>query len=1081
MNDVRKWLEANGLGQYAETFATNDIDFDLIATLTDDDLKELGLTLGHRKRFAQTVARLDEIGPDGPIVNANAPGDRRPVTVLFADISRFTKLSGELGAEATRDLLNKFFAVADRAIADYGGRIDKHIGDEVMAVFGAPQAHDNDPERAVRAALAIHDGIANFEPPLQVHVGIASGTVVASGTGSDTHREYTVIGDSVNLASRLCDLAGPGEIIISSEVHRAITNVAESTPLDAARLKGIDAPVQVWRITALCDAVAPRGPLFGRRLELQQFDGALDEMRRGKRGQLFILRGEAGIGKTRLIEEFAVRATAARIAVHRTAILDFGTGTGEEAVRDLIASLLELPAGKTQAEAVETLFESSKLAQPLAPYLTELLGLPQPAKTRAIYAAEEPAARSRGLAAAISTAVETAAADRPLLLIVEDAHWAAAVVRDRLAALAAAMTALPVLLVLTTRSENDPFDAGWRSAARGAPIVTCDLGPLASEDAMALTEAIADLDEKLQADCIERSEGNPLFLEHLVRASRETHTSGLPDSVQSIVLAQVDRLPVSERELLQAAAVFGQRFNEAGVASVLNRRMVAVEPLAARGLVRRDGDAWRFSHALVREGVYASLLTSHTRKFHRSAADWYRTLDPTLHAEHLALAGDASAPAAFLAAAREQAAAYRYSIALDLATRGAELAEDADFRFTLDLLVADINRDSGEVNAALDQYRALSATAPDMVARRHAALGEVACLRVMGQVVDGLARLAAIELEAAEDIDRARFHHYRGALRFSDADMIGCLADQEAALEYARAAGDPEWEALALGGIGDALYAAGRMGKAYESFLACVDLAARHGYGRIELANRHMVGVCRRYMNELAAGYEDVETAWKFAERVGNIRSLIITGIIVAEMLMELGDAAEARALLETNASRITEIGNERLEAYNTINLARAHLLLGEITEARTLTENALALSRTVGMVFVGARVLGMQGLVASSEAERREALAKGESLIAEQQPIAHNVLWFYRDAIEAALDQGDWDAADRYAGAYAAYTAAEPLPWCDFFIARGRSLAALGRDPSDEAARQAAADTLAVAREVGFVHASDRLTRAIN
>lgn len=1076
MSAVGKWLDANGLGQYAEAFADNDVTFDLIASLSDDDLRELGLSLGHRKRFARAVEVLD--GEEAEIAQDDASdtvGDRRPVTVLFADISGFTRLSGELGAEATRDMLNGFFEVADKAITDEGGRIDKHIGDEVMAVFGAPRAHANDPERAVRAALAIRAGTDALDPPLPIHIGIASGTVVASGTGSDAHREYAVIGESVNLASRLCGLAAANEVVVSDEVRRAVADTAEATERETGDIKGFDAPVRAWAVDQLREGGAALRPLVGRSRELQQFESALQEMQKNRRGQIFILRGEAGIGKTRLTEELAMRARDAGIAIHRTAILDFGSGTGDDSIHDLIASLLDLPAGEERLNALSDLFRDGQLPQSLKPYMIEALGLPQPAETRAIFAAEDPDARRHGVDEAVGAAIAYGA-DQPLMLAIEDAHWADTAVRDRLAAVATRIADHPVLMVLTTRIENDPFDAGWRAAARGVPITTSDLGPLTAEDAAELTGALANLDADILADCIDRADGNPLFLEHLARSAAEDGSNALPDSVQSIVLAQVDRLPADEREVLQVASVFGQRFTASGVASLLDQASVDVESLAERGLVRRDGGAWRFAHALVRDGVYESLLTSRAQGLHASAADWYATRDATLHADHLAKAGDPGTGEAYLSAARLQAGAYRYTVALDLTERGLQFGENPDTRVALELLRADINRDSGDIRTAIAQYRDVSETGASVDAQRSAAIGEVACLRVAGQIDEGLARLDSIDMSGASELDQARFHHYRGALRFSVADIEGCVSDQEAALAHAQAAGDPEWEAMALGGIGDAHYAAGRMGAAYERFLACVDLAADHGLGRIELSNRHMVGVCRRYMNENGEALEDVSAAREFAAQVGNIRSQIVTGIIQSEMLMEGGRAEEAAAILEADAGHITDIGNQRLEAYNTIQLARARCLLGDVSTAYTHATHALALSRDFGMVFIGARILGVLGLVAPSEAERKAALAEGAELITNENPIAHNALWFYRDAIEATLDMGDWDAAEACCDTYAAYTAAEPLPWTDFFIARGRALAALGRNSNDPDAQHAAASALELAEQCGFIQAAIRL-----
>ena len=215
--DISTWLTEMGLENQIQAFADNRIDFDVLPDLNEADLRELGLPLGDRKRLLKAIESLpveglSETKPDGP------EGGRRQVAVLFADISGFTTLAAERDAEEIHQLLNRFFAAVDVVVQSFGGSIDKHIGDAVMAVFGAPVAHTDDPERALRAALALHDAAAELEPPLRVHVGIAAGQVVASATGSAAHQEYTVTGETVNLASRLTDLARAGETLISASV-----------------------------------------------------------------------------------------------------------------------------------------------------------------------------------------------------------------------------------------------------------------------------------------------------------------------------------------------------------------------------------------------------------------------------------------------------------------------------------------------------------------------------------------------------------------------------------------------------------------------------------------------------------------------------------------------------------------------------------------------------------------------------------------------------------------------------------------------------------------------------------------------
>ena len=286
------------------------------------------------------------------------PGELRQVTIMFADLSGFTKLSQELAPEDTHALLNRFFEALDGVVQSFDGRIDKHMGDSVMAVFGAPVAHSNDPERAIRSALGIHQAVSGLsvDRPMRVHIGIASGQVIASGTGSGTHQEYTVTGDSVNLAARLQDMAASGETCISDAVHIAVAHLVSAEAMEQVSIRGLERPVRVWRLLGLEEAGAqrPERSFVGRQTELRQFTGAVEVCAESGRGQSIYVRGEAGIGKTRLIEEFRASAEGAGFACHTGLVLDFGVGKGQDAIRSVVRSLLDIPAGSGKAVRATT-------------------------------------------------------------------------------------------------------------------------------------------------------------------------------------------------------------------------------------------------------------------------------------------------------------------------------------------------------------------------------------------------------------------------------------------------------------------------------------------------------------------------------------------------------------------------------------------------------------------------------------------------------------------------------------------------------------------------------------------------------
>src|ERR1700682_421200 len=402
--------------------------------------------------------------------NVDPGADRRPVTVLFCDLVGYTRLSSALDAEDVHAMLERFFALVDATVDRFGGTIDKHIGDAAMALFGAPLARGNDAERAVRAALEIQASVpklaSGLPSALAVHIGIATGEVIASSVGSQHHRGYTVTGEAANIAARLLEKAISGETLVSDAVYQATHHVVSYEPLGPLALKGVGHPVEAWRLTGARVSAPEAHALVGRRSELGQFRALLDACVNGVAGTALLIRGEAGIGKTRLMDELQSIAVASGMSCTAGFVLDFGTERGHGAVRTVVAGLLGLGSEATSdaaERAIDTIVREGRLEVDDAHYLRDLLEMPQPEATRKLYEAMDAAARTHGKERVVNALVQHSADSRPLLVTIEDVHWADLETLSLLAAITRATAMSRTVLVMTTRPEGDALDAHWRS------------------------------------------------------------------------------------------------------------------------------------------------------------------------------------------------------------------------------------------------------------------------------------------------------------------------------------------------------------------------------------------------------------------------------------------------------------------------------------------------------------------------------------------------------------------------------------------------------------------------------------------
>jgi class 3 adenylate cyclase/predicted ATPase len=1096
MSDIEGWLSELKLEKYIATFVEAEIDRLALPHLTDDDLKELGLPLGPRRKVSEAIKHLDSgafvsltsASGSTPTRSVKAQAERRQVTILFADIVGYTKLSSEVDAEENHKILGTFFDAVDAIILDFGGTVDKHVGDSVMAVFGAPTAHSDDPSRALQTALAIHKIMPELSEQagreLVVHIGIANGQVVASGVGSDTN--YTVTGESVNLASRLTDVAGRGETWLSKDVQRALDSRFELKDLGGLSVKGIAEPIQAYLLLGMRSAAEYRSgrPFIARQAEIQQLTGIFKACASTGAGQLVYIRGEAGIGKTRLMEEFEQLSETFGFKCHRALVLDFGVGKEQDAISTIVRSFLSIPAASNtelRMEAVRQACTNGLLNSAQTVYLNDILDIPQPLELRSLYDAMDNTKRNQGKRDAVVALINCLSSNCPLFLLVEDIHWADEVVLDYLVEIARAIVDYPVILVLTSRIDGDPLDQNWRTKTAMTPLVTIDLRPLRHEDAMVFAANYLDPTTQFAQSCIKRADGNPLFLEQLLRSAEEVGEDQVPGSVQSVVQARLDSLEAADKQAMQIASILGQRFSLDALRHLLHEQDYSCKELIDHLLVRPEGEDFLFSHALVREAVYSSLLKTDRSEHHRAAATWYGKREPVLRAKHLDRANDAQAALAYLDAAKAHVADLHFVSALEFADRGLKLAKTADSKCDLLCLRGEIFLKLGETDTSISAYQTALELAGDNIRRCISIIGTAEGLRIADKQESALEALEKAEALATENQlldERAHIHYLRGNIYFPLGNIEGCLTEHKKSLGIARTIGSTEAEALSLSGLADAHYLRGHMHSARDQFQACIKICQEHGYGRIEVANRSMVGWSRIHLLELSDAREDALASIEMAREVNHRRAELLGAMLVGKIELELGHHEQALDCLEQSLEIARMTGASNFSAQAQVDFACLYAVQGNIAKARDCSAAAEELVRKVGMSFIGPTVLAVKAALSDDADERQEAFLEAEGLL-DSGCVGHNYFWFPKIAIDMLLKHKNWSEVERQAIRLESYTSQQPLAWADFMIARARALAAVGRGERNDNLVAEIMRLRDQARQVGLVLALPALEMA--
>lgn len=662
MNGVIQWLRALGLDKYAQAFIDNEIDLENLAYLTEDDLKGIGIPLGPRKKLCNAISSLEEVPIDRPMAANRIPyiptddpagaAERRLLTVMFCDLVASTSLAEQLDPEDLRQIILAYQYVCQQAIDRYDGYISRYVGDGLLVYFGFPHTHEDEAERAVRSALdilkAVHELETRQERPLQVRVGISSGLVVVGDViGHGASREHTVIGETPNIAARLQGLADPDSILISAGTRKLLGDQFDYEDLGPQKLKGISELIRVWRVKGprvfrnRFDATRSRelSPLVGRKPELDLLRERWRRAASGE-GQMFLLGGEAGIGKSRIVESLQYQlgcddplSIYYQCSPHHVHSPLYPVVSHLEYATGLTADCDE----EEKTERLERFLRQWSIPHDDVPLFKELLSMQVDPPLEM-----SPEEHRQRTLSAILRIFEMLAKDRPLLWIVEDAHWSDPTTQKLIGLVAERVSELRCLIVVTHRIS---FNASWLKLGHCTMLTLNRLGRDAATELTRSLTGGKELPMEVANQIIAKADGMPLFLEELTKdvlesglvtdhngryvATTPSVSLAIPSTVQDLLMARLNRLDRGLKKVAQVASVFGGDFTRAMLESVssfdageLNEALCRLNEsciLLQRG-PPPPHSRYVFRRSLMRDAAYESLLRSERQRLHASIA-----------------------------------------------------------------------------------------------------------------------------------------------------------------------------------------------------------------------------------------------------------------------------------------------------------------------------------------------------------------------------------------------------------------------------------------------------------------------------
>jgi class 3 adenylate cyclase len=894
-------------------------------------------------------------------------GERRQVTVLFADVAGFTTLAERLDPEEVHRIIDRCFELITDEVHRFEGTINQYTGDGVMALFGAPIAHEDGPRRAVHAALGIQRALRDYARALeaergrglQMRIGINTGPVVVGRIGDDLRMDYTAVGDTTNLAARMQQTARPGSVVVTEATHKAIGGYFETLDLGERPVKG-HAPVRAFEVLrargrrARFDVATERGltPLTGREREVAVLVDLFREVRAG-RGQVVHVVGEAGIGKSRLTFEFrsALAQADAEVTWLEGRCISFGQSIPFLPIIEQLRENFRIEEFDGEPEIIAKVEHGMRRMgdlEPHVPYIRALLSVDpgDPAVSTM-----DPQARRRKIFEAVRALSVRGAALRPLVFVVEDLHWIDATSEEYLAQLVDSVAGLPIMLVLTYRvGYAPPF--GTRSYQ-----TTITLRSLSEAEMLRMAARVLgteDFPQELRTALMEKAEGVPLFVEEVaktlldlgllrrengkLRMIREPGTVSVPDTIQGIIMARLDRLGENGKRTVQLASVIGRQFlvrllqriaGFTGELEGLLGELKALEIIYEQGLLPEP--AYIFKHAVIQDVAYNSLLRARRQELHRAVGRAIEELYPDRladHAEELAhhfSQGEEWTKAfEYLLRSGDKAKyAYANQAALDYYARALEAAERLGAGFPR-RRVMDVHQRRSQVYVGMARYLDAVAESEKMLA---------------------LAREAhdrSAEGQALVDMAFAYFSSFRSEYA---AEGKRCAEEARA---IAGEIGDDRLLARSLTRLGAMDQSAGDLTDGDRKFEESLRISETGGFADAIAENRMFLGAHANWRGQFQQAIEITRAAEETAAQIhdGTIELLAIAFRCLSEI--GLGNYAEAIATINGGLAKAKDRGNPFIEGRLTNTRGWLHQELGDFGKALELDRESADIGQRI-------------------------------------------------------------------------------------------------------------------------------------